>query len=99
MEENFEKDRRFMIGLMGKGKGIERVQARTADIEFPLRYLRELDGAVRAAIDEGRSVEATLDVAAMPAYGAYSLFEWAHNIVNVPAAYRDLRERETKEVS
>src|ERR1700760_1441047 len=32
MEENFEDDRRFMIGLMGKGKGIERVQARTADI-------------------------------------------------------------------
>ena len=34
MEENFEEDRRFMIGLMGKGKGIERVQARTADIRF-----------------------------------------------------------------
>ena len=27
---------------------------RPADIEFPLRYLRELDGAVRAAIDAGR---------------------------------------------
>ena len=148
MEESFEDDRRFMISLMGKGKGIERVQARAADItvpdmisvdlgsrivevrhfgfaqtpgdlvvwapdakvlwvgnmiqapspalpwllegpaqgddddpcprrdflpedatiipghgrpmrpadiEFPLRYLRELDGAVRTAIDEGRS--------------------------------------------
>src|SRR6201994_4124099 len=159
MEENFEEDRRFMIGLMGQGKGIERVQARTADIsvpemlsvdlggrivevrhfgfaqtpgdlvvwapdakvlwvgnmiqapspalpwllegrhketittlarvrdflpedatiipghgrrlrppdiEFPIRYLRELDDAVRTAIDEGRSVEATLEAAAMP---------------------------------
>jgi cyclase len=185
MEENFEDDRRFMIGLMGEGKGIERVQARAADIavsdslnidlggrtvevrhfgfaqtpgdlvvwapdakvlwvgnmiqapepalpwllegrhketietltrvrdflpedatiipghgrpmrpadiEFPLRYLRELDGAVRAAIEGHRSVEATLDVVAMPDYGAYSLFEWAHKTVNVPAAYHHLRE-------
>ena len=30
MEENFEEDRRFMIGLMGKG--IERVQARTEEL-------------------------------------------------------------------
>src|ERR1700742_3212705 len=163
MDEHFEDDRNFMLGLMGRGKGIERVQSRSADvvvlemitvdlggrtveirhlgfaqtpgdlvvwvpdakvlwvgnmiqapspalpwllegrhretiatltrvrdflpgdatiipghgrpmhpadIEFPLRYLRELDGAVRAAIDEGRSVEAALDVAAMPDYGA-----------------------------
>jgi glyoxylase-like metal-dependent hydrolase (beta-lactamase superfamily II) len=184
MEENFEDDRRFMIGLMGEGKGIERVQARTddiavsdmvsvdlggrivevrhfgfaqtpgdlvvwapdakvlwvgnmiqapspvlpwllearhkdtivtltrvrdflpeyatiipghgrsmrpVDIEFPLRYLRELDSAVRAAIDEGRSVEDTLDAVAMPDYDTYSLFEWAHKTVNVPAAYHDLR--------
>jgi glyoxylase-like metal-dependent hydrolase (beta-lactamase superfamily II) len=193
MEESFEDDRRFMIGLMGKGKGIERVQARAADItvadmisvdlggrvvevrhfgfaqtpgdlviwapdarvlwvgnmiqapspalpwllegrhketiatlarvrdflpedatiipghgrpmrpsdiEFPLRYLRELDSAVSAAIDEGRSVEATLEAVEMPHYRDYSLFEWAHNSVNIPAAYRhlrDLRGREAKE--
>ncbi|MBR0698158.1 MBL fold metallo-hydrolase [Bradyrhizobium lablabi] len=185
MDENFEDDRRFMIGLMGEGKGIERVQARTADIavadmvsvdlggrtvevrhfgfaqtpgdlvvwtpdakvlwvgnmiqapspalpwllegrhketiatltrvrdflpddatiipghgrpmrpadiEFPLRYLRELDSAVRKAIEEGRSVEATLEAVAMHDYGEYSLFDWAHNMVNVPAAYHHLRD-------
>ena len=190
MEENFEEDRRFMIGLMGKGKGIERVQARTADIvvpevlsvdlggctvevrhfgfaqtagdlvvwlpeakvlwvgnmiqapapalpwllegrhqetiatltrvrdflpedatiipghgrpmrpadiEFPLRYLRELDGVVREAIDQGRSVEATLEVAAMRDYDTYSLFEWAHNTVNLPAAFRNLQEAAAEE--
>jgi hypothetical protein len=32
MDEKFEDDRRFMLGLMGKGKGIERVQPRSADI-------------------------------------------------------------------
>lgn len=35
MEESFEDDRHFMIGLMGKGKGIERVQARAADFAVP----------------------------------------------------------------
>ena len=189
MEDHFEDDRRFMIGLMGKGKGIERVQARTADItvadmididlggrtvevrhfgfaqtpgdlviwvpeakvlwvgnmiqapspalpwllegrhqetiatlarvrdflpedatiipghgrpmrpgdiEFALRYLRELDSAVSSAIDEGRSVEATLEAVGMPHYGAYSLFEWAHNAVNVPAAYGHLQALRSK---
>ena len=185
MEENFEEDRRFMIGLMGKGKGIERVQARVADItvtdmisidlggrivevrhfgfaqtpgdlviwepnakvlwvgnmiqapspalpwllegrhretiatldrvrdflpedatiipghgrpmrpsdiDFPIRYLRELDSAVSAALDEGQSVEAALERVGLPQYGDYSLFEWAHNAVNVPAAYQHLRD-------
>ena len=32
MDENFEDDRSFMLGRMGKGKGIERVQSRSADI-------------------------------------------------------------------
>ena len=44
MEENFEEDRRFMIGLMGKGKGIERVQARTADIVVPEMLSVDLGG-------------------------------------------------------
>ena len=185
MDEHFEDDRRFMIGLMGKGKGIERVQSRSADItvpdmisvdlggrivevrhfgfaqtpgdlviwtpdakvlwvgnmiqapspalpwllegrhketiatlarvrdflpedatiipghgrpmrpadiEFPLRYLGELDRAVSKAIDEGRSVEATLEAVGMPDYDEYSLFEWAHNSVNVPAAYQQLQK-------
>src|SRR5262245_13257302 len=32
MDENFEDDRKFMLGLMGDGKGIERDQSRSADI-------------------------------------------------------------------
>ncbi len=183
MDENFEDDRQFMLGLMGKGKGIERVQSRSADItvpdmisvdlggrtveirhfgfaqtpgdlviwapdakvlwvgnmiqapspalpwllegrhketmatlarvrdflpedatiipghgrpmspadiEFPLRYLRELDSAVSKAVEEGRSVEETLKTVNMADYGEYSLFDWAHNQVNVPAAYSHL---------
>src|SRR6201994_3342930 len=186
MDEHFEDDRRFMIGLMGKGKGIERVQPRTADvvvpemitidlggrivevrhlgfaqtpgdlvvwvpdakvlwvgnmiqapspalpwllegrhhdtietlkrvkeflpegatiipghgkpmrpsdIDFPLNYLRELDGSVRKALDEGRSAEEAQDAVAMAHYGDYSLFEWAHKTVNIPAAYDYLKSK------
>jgi len=189
MDEHFEDDRRFMIGLMGKGKGIERVHARTADIivpdmisvdlggrivevrhfgfaqtpgdlvvwvpdakvlwvgnmiqapspalpwllegrhhdtietlsrvrsflpddatiipghgrpmrpadiGFPLRYLYELDGLVRRAIAEGRSAEEARDAVAMADYGDYSLFDWAHTTVNVPAAYNHLRDKVKK---
>jgi len=65
---------------------------RPADIEFPLRYLRELDNAVHEAVREGRSVEETLKTVAMADYGEYSLFDWAHSQVNVPAAYSHLQE-------
>ena len=65
---------------------------RPADIAFPLRYRRELDSAVSMAIDEGRSVEATLEAVGMPHYSDYSVFEWVHNSVNVPAAYQLLRD-------
>lgn len=185
MDEKFEDDRRFMLGLMGKGKGIERVQSRSADItvadmssidlgghtveirhfgfaqtpgdlviwvpdakvlwvgnmiqapapalpwllegrhretiatltkvrdflpkdatiipghgrpmqpadiDFPIRYLRELDAAVGVAVEMGLSLEATRKVVAMPQYRSYSLFDWAHNTVNVPAVYDALRQ-------
>ena len=184
MEEHFEDDRRFMIGLMGKGNGIERVQARTADvvvpnmitvdlggrtievrhfgfaqtpgdlviwtpdakvlwvgnmiqapspalpwllegrhhdtietlgrvrgflpedatvipghgkpmkpsdIDFPIRYLNELDDAMLTAVRKGHSLEEALEAVAMTNYGDYSLFDWAHKTVNVPAAYNHLR--------
>lgn len=69
---------------------------RPADIDFPIRYLRELDAAVGAAIAEGRSVEATLEAVGMSHYGEYSLFEWAHNTVNVPAAYQAIQQTQFK---
>ena len=44
MDENFEDDRQFMLGLMGKGKGIERVQSRSADITVPDMISVDLGG-------------------------------------------------------
>ena len=185
MDEHFEDDRSFMLGLMGKGKGIERVQPRSADItvsdmisvdlggrtveirhfgfaqtpgdlviwtpdakvlwvgnmiqapspalpwllegrhrdtietltkvreflpeeatiipghgrpmrpvdvDFPIQYLRELDAAVGAAIAEGRSADETLEAVGMRHFAEYSLFDWAHRTVNVPAAYQAIQQ-------
>jgi cyclase len=184
IDDHFEEDRRFMLGLMGEGRGIERVQARSgdvlvsdridvdlggrtvevrhvgfaqtpgdlvvwvpdakvlwvgnmiqapspalpwllegrhrdtietlsrvraflpddatiipghgrpmrpADMEFSLSYLRELDGLVRESVDAGHSAEEALQAVEMAHYGDYSLFDWAHKTVNVPAAYQHLR--------
>jgi hypothetical protein len=65
---------------------------RPADIDFPIRYLRELDTAVSAAIAEGRSLEATIEAVGMPQYGGYSLFDWVHKTVNVPAVYHAIQQ-------
>lgn len=46
IDEKFEDDRRFMIGLMDKGKGIERVQARSADITVADMISVDLGGRV-----------------------------------------------------
>lgn len=35
LDEKFEDNRAFMLGLMGRNKGIERVQSRSADITVP----------------------------------------------------------------
>src|ERR1700760_103650 len=44
MDEHFEEDRTFMLGLMGKGKGIERVQSRSADLVVPEMITVDLGG-------------------------------------------------------
>ena len=42
------------------------------------------------------SVEDILEAVAMADYSEYSLFDWAHNTVNVPAAYSHLRDAGAK---
>lgn len=68
--------------IPGHGRPMKR-----SEIDFPIRYLRELDRAVAEAVANGHSVEDTLRKVTMSNYGEYSLFDWAHNQVNVPAAH------------
>jgi cyclase len=102
MEDHFEEDRRFMIGLMGKG--IERVQARTADIVVPEMLGVDLGGRTVEVRHFGFAQTPGDLVVWVPGAkvlwvgNMISLFEWAHHTVNVPAAYRDLQERATEEL-
>lgn len=68
--------------------------AKPAMIEFQLGYLRELEAAVREAIDHGLSLEEAKKAADMPKYADYSLYGWVHPEVNVPAVYQELTDRE-----
>jgi glyoxylase-like metal-dependent hydrolase (beta-lactamase superfamily II) len=63
------------------------------EIDFSIRYLQDLDDAVSSAVHEGLSLDETREEVAMDAYRAYSLFEWAHRTVNVPAAYEVITRR------
>lgn len=76
---NHERDRRLSA-------------MRPADIDFPIRYLRELDATVSATVAAGASVEVTLAAAGMSHYGEYSLFDWVHHAINVPAVNEAIRQ-------
>ena len=56
-------------------------------------YLTAVRKNVRAAVDQGLTLEQTVRQAAMPEFGGYALFGWVHPGLNVPAAYRDLSNK------
>lgn len=60
------------------------------DLTWHINYLDTVKSQVRAAIDEGLTLEQTVERVAMPEFGGYALFDWVHPGLNVPAAYRDL---------
>lgn len=81
-----EKVMRFLpadsIIVPGHGRLIGR-----DDIAFSVRYLRELDAAISKAIEQGLNLDAAREAARLSEYQAYSLYDWIHLQVNVPAVY------------
>ncbi|MGH7944410.1 MAG: MBL fold metallo-hydrolase [Opitutaceae bacterium] len=71
--------------IPGHGRPMQR-----SDISYAIGYLEELDRKVRAAIATSRSLEDTKQTVTMPEYARYSLFNWVHNEVNLPAVYKAL---------
>ena len=67
---------------------------RREHILFTIQYIRELVEKVQTAVDNGLSLEETVEAVTMEGYSSYSLFAFAHGQINVPAVYRDLTERE-----
>ncbi len=60
------------------------------DIQWHIDYLEGVKMQVQAAIDDGLTLEQTVERVKMPEFGGYALFNWVHPALNVPAAYKDL---------
>ncbi len=59
-------------------------------ISFGIRYLKTLSLLMQEAIDNGVTLERAVATIRMPEYENYSLYAWAHQQVNIPAAHHDL---------
>lgn len=59
-------------------------------IKWNIDYLATVKSQVKAAIDEGLTLEQTVAKVQMPEFGGYALFGWVHPGLNIPAAYKDL---------
>lgn len=61
------------------------------DLIWHIDYLDTVKKQVQAAIDDGLTLEQTVERVKMPEFGGYGLFGWVHPGLNVPAAYKDLK--------
>ena len=62
------------------------------DIKWHIDYLDTIKTQVQAAINDGLTLEQTVERVKMPEFGGYALFGWVHPGLNVPAAYKDLSQ-------
>ena len=60
-------------------------------LQWHIDYLEAVKTQVQAAIDESLSLEATVAKVKLPEFRGYTLFDWVHPGLNVPAAYKDLK--------
>lgn len=60
------------------------------DIKWHIDYLATVQKQVQTAIDEGLTLEQTVEKVKMPEFEGYALFGWVHPSLNIPAAYKDL---------
>jgi len=62
-----------------------------SQLQWQIDYLDAVKSQVQTAINEGLSLEATVQKLKMPEFRGYALFDWVHFGLNVPAAYKDLK--------
>lgn len=62
------------------------------DIRWHIDYLETVKREVQTAIDDGLTLDQTVERVKMPEFDGYALFGWVHPGLNVPAAYRDLSQ-------
>lgn len=63
------------------------------DVKWHIDYLDTVRNQVQAAIGHGMNLEQTVKQVTMPEFAGYSLFNWVHPSLNVPAAYKDLSKQ------
>lgn len=61
-----------------------------AAIKSHVDYLTELKARVQTSLKAGNTLEQTVQAADMKEYQKYALYGWVHNMVNVPAAFKEL---------
>lgn len=62
-----------------------------AGLQWQIDYLEAVKSQVQAAVNEGLSLEATVQKVKLQEFRGYVLFDWVHAGLNVPAAYKDLK--------
>lgn len=60
------------------------------DIMWHINYLETVKKEVQKAINDGLTLEKTVERVKTPEFRGYALFDWVHSGLNVPAAYKDL---------
>lgn len=73
--------------IPGHGTSIKKT-----DLKWYLDYLSAVRTEVQKAIDEGLTLEQTVEKVKLPEFTGYALFGWVHPSLNVPAAYKDLKK-------
>jgi len=63
------------------------------DLKWHIDYLATVKKEVEAAIEDGLSLEQTVERVKMNEFKGYTLFDWVHPRLNVPAAYKDLSSK------
>ncbi|CAK8713875.1 Beta-lactamase [Candidatus Electrothrix laxa] len=61
-------------------------------LRWHIDYLTAVKNGVKKAVDEGFTLEQTVERVTLPEFGGYALFGWVHPQLNVPAAYKDLKQ-------
>lgn len=62
------------------------------DMKWHIDYLETVKTQVQKAIDDGLTLEQTVERVKMTEFSGYALFGWVHPSLNVPAAYKDLKK-------
>ncbi|MGX9456518.1 MBL fold metallo-hydrolase [Photobacterium damselae subsp. damselae] len=63
-----------------------------SDLKWHIDYLKAVKEQVEKAINDGLTLEETVEKVKLQEFQGYALYPWVHPKLNVPAAYKDLQQ-------